>query len=179
MTKKLEMRFVILALHGYPGVCMMIAKLFMRSDLQNDHCATVPCIKHFSQVLVLLHRKKGACGICNQKGIKVEVMRNGDTFLQFFPSSENAAKTFTVIHSANQLGTPRLIKNTHPFFLFFFSSLSLSFCCSFSSSSLCLVLLLPVSSFLSHRIRHTFPKAFTSSLKQFFLFFKKITASSF
>ena len=37
---KMEMRFVVLALPEYPEVCLMIAKLFVHSDLRNDHCAS-------------------------------------------------------------------------------------------------------------------------------------------
>ena len=34
------MRFIILALPRSLGVCLMIAKLFVHSDLRNDHCGT-------------------------------------------------------------------------------------------------------------------------------------------
>ena len=41
LSKKMEMRFVILAHPEYTEACLMIAKRFVRSDLQNDHCAPV------------------------------------------------------------------------------------------------------------------------------------------
>ena len=46
LTKKMEMRFVILALPEYPEVCLMIAKLFVHSDLRNDHCVSFSEYKH-------------------------------------------------------------------------------------------------------------------------------------
>ena len=36
LTKEIEMRFVIIAFPGYPGVCLMIARVFVHIDLQND-----------------------------------------------------------------------------------------------------------------------------------------------
>ena len=33
---EIERRFVILAFPGYPGVCLMIARVFVHIDLQND-----------------------------------------------------------------------------------------------------------------------------------------------
>ena len=40
LTKEIEMRFVIIAFPGYPGVCLMIARVFVRIDLQNDDCVS-------------------------------------------------------------------------------------------------------------------------------------------
>ena len=39
MKKEIEVRFVVLALPGYHGVCVMIAKFFVYFELQNDDCA--------------------------------------------------------------------------------------------------------------------------------------------
>ena len=39
LTRKMEMRFVILALPEYPEACLMIVKFFVCFDLRNYHCA--------------------------------------------------------------------------------------------------------------------------------------------